>query len=915
MTSADKELEEQLLEAGNKLLDPPSSVNELLPLLDQVESCLSRVEQSPTKSMQNALSPSLKALVADRLLRHADVDVKVAVASCISEITRITAPEAPYDDDQMKEVFQLIVSSFENLYDKSSPSYTKRASIVETVAKVRSCVVMLDLECDALIVEMFQHFFKAVREQHPESVFSSMEIIMTLVIEESEDISLDLFAPILASVKKDEGVLPLAKKLGERVLESCATKLKPYLVQAVTTLGISLDDYSKVLATICQETAGSLEQNDADENKSAKEPLEESTQVVKEDSGEALPPQEVNPVEDKSPKLVMSNGTAQTGEDNSLADSKSVKKQDGAEHSDQLKGINESGNEECNNFGTDKVDNTEQKPEEATEKKVRTSNSAKAEPTEGQIVAIEKEAEKLLNSKPQSKDIPSSPKNDHSVEAAGHSEENDKETDVHVSSPKAVEDESEVVASPPAESLPDENRSKKSGRAKKKDSSVKGGAETTEDDSKKVSEETSDTEAKPATRSAKKMVGGRSDRKKTAAVDLAKKGSQTASDPDVKKHSAKKVDESDKSGGGSSARQSEDKKKRTRGKSTSDTIVAKSAKDVDKEMTSPKSGTRSSKDEEHPEETTKANLKRKRTPGKENASDTKEPGEDLVGSRVQVWWPKDRTFYKGVIDSFDPAKKRHKVMYDDGDEEILKLEKERWELIEDEPGSDKEEGSDQPSPLASPNTPPKKKGKANADDSIQRAKVDSSSKSGGGAKSGKSKGAPAKSGGKSKDGSKGDSKSKISKTLGKPDEEVAKKSKDSTPKSGSSKSAEAATKTSIKSKNTDNASKKSKSKDDDVSSSKPSAKPSKQETPKIGKSKQETSGTAAASKGKTSKSGGKSNINGSGKAKSGSLKTKDSEKENSGDSTEGVEDVKGKSASSSKAQASEAKIGKKRRRG
>lgn len=70
--------------------------------LQRVESFLTRVEQSPTKSMQNALSPSLTALISDALLRHADVDVKVAVASCISEITRITAPEAPYEDDQMK---------------------------------------------------------------------------------------------------------------------------------------------------------------------------------------------------------------------------------------------------------------------------------------------------------------------------------------------------------------------------------------------------------------------------------------------------------------------------------------------------------------------------------------------------------------------------------------------------------------------------------------------------------------------------------------------------------------------------------------------------------------------------------------------------------------------------------------------
>lgn len=62
-----------------------------------------------------------------------------------------------------QDIFQLIVSSFENLSDKSSRSYDKRTLILETVAKVRSCVVMLDLECDGLIVEMFQHFLKAIR--------------------------------------------------------------------------------------------------------------------------------------------------------------------------------------------------------------------------------------------------------------------------------------------------------------------------------------------------------------------------------------------------------------------------------------------------------------------------------------------------------------------------------------------------------------------------------------------------------------------------------------------------------------------------------------------------------------------------------------------------------------------------------
>lgn len=51
--------------------------------------------------------------------------------------------------------------------------------------------------------------------------------------------------------------------MGERVLERCAEKLKPYLMEAVKTLSVSLDDYSKVLASVCQEASSGLEQNDA----------------------------------------------------------------------------------------------------------------------------------------------------------------------------------------------------------------------------------------------------------------------------------------------------------------------------------------------------------------------------------------------------------------------------------------------------------------------------------------------------------------------------------------------------------------------------------------------------------------------------------------------------------------------------
>lgn len=68
----------------------------------QTEKLLQKVDQSPNSLMQEALDQPMKALVHESLLEHSNVDVKVSAASCICEITRITAPDAPYTDDEMK---------------------------------------------------------------------------------------------------------------------------------------------------------------------------------------------------------------------------------------------------------------------------------------------------------------------------------------------------------------------------------------------------------------------------------------------------------------------------------------------------------------------------------------------------------------------------------------------------------------------------------------------------------------------------------------------------------------------------------------------------------------------------------------------------------------------------------------------
>ncbi|KAK9988650.1 hypothetical protein SO802_028889 [Lithocarpus litseifolius] len=215
----DREFEKQIEEAGNRLLNRPSSIDDLLTLLYKVENLLAYMEQEPSESMRDAFLPSVKALITNKLLRHAKMDVKVSVVSCIIEITRIAAPDAPYKDEQMKEIFQFIVVAFENMPHVSTCFYKKVVSILDTIAKVILCLVMLDLECDALVIEMFQSFLKIIRPNHPLAVLLAIETIMNLVIDEIKDMSLDFLSSLFAIVRKaNQNISPISWTLGEQII-------------------------------------------------------------------------------------------------------------------------------------------------------------------------------------------------------------------------------------------------------------------------------------------------------------------------------------------------------------------------------------------------------------------------------------------------------------------------------------------------------------------------------------------------------------------------------------------------------------------------------------------------------------------------------------------------------------------------
>ncbi|KAK4273269.1 hypothetical protein QN277_021706 [Acacia crassicarpa] len=71
------------------------------------------------------------------------------------------------------------------------------------------------------------------------------------------------------------------------------------------------------------------------------------------------------------------------------------------------------------------------------------------------------------------------------------------------------------------------------------------------------------------------------------------------------------------------------------------------------------------------------------TPSSLPSSDSPSYGQEVVGRRIKVHWPLDKTWYEGRVSSFNKQTGKHLVLYDDDEEESLELAKEKIEWVQE----------------------------------------------------------------------------------------------------------------------------------------------------------------------------------------------------------------------------------------
>ncbi|KAL0878226.1 hypothetical protein Bca101_027932 [Brassica carinata] len=260
-------------EMGSRLLQSSRpNKGSLVKSLREAATTLSQIEQplvtetvskkQALKLLEAELRPLKKSIIKHDLLKNRDNDVSLLVTVCVSEIFRILAPEPPFEDKYLRDIFNLFLAEFSELSDTVSPYFSRRAKILETVSRCKCCLLMLDVDCHDLIHEMFNTFFSVVREHHEQnlvhqknakvqqrkantqqaqqSLFNDILTIMTDILR--EEASSPLVGVILENlVKEGKDATPAANNLASSLIKNCADTLEPFICGFLTSCFMEKD--------------------------------------------------------------------------------------------------------------------------------------------------------------------------------------------------------------------------------------------------------------------------------------------------------------------------------------------------------------------------------------------------------------------------------------------------------------------------------------------------------------------------------------------------------------------------------------------------------------------------------------------------------------------------------------------------
>ncbi|RPB08048.1 hypothetical protein P167DRAFT_555515 [Morchella conica CCBAS932] len=148
---------------------------------------------------RESLATPARELVNVGLLQHKDPGVKAYAACCLADMLRLHAPDAPYTAVQLKDIFELFVRQLRGLADPETPYYQQHLYLLESLASVKSVVLISDIpNSEAITLKIFTNFFDLARPDGPKNVEYQMTDILVQLIEECNSLPSEVVDIIVA---------------------------------------------------------------------------------------------------------------------------------------------------------------------------------------------------------------------------------------------------------------------------------------------------------------------------------------------------------------------------------------------------------------------------------------------------------------------------------------------------------------------------------------------------------------------------------------------------------------------------------------------------------------------------------------------------------------------------------------------
>ncbi|GAA5902726.1 hypothetical protein JCM6882_004051 [Rhodosporidiobolus microsporus] len=179
----------------------------------------------------SSLDTVARDLIHPGLLLHKDKGVKAFVGCCLVDVLRLYAPDAPYTPKELNDLFDFLIRLFRFVGSPNDPHQAEYFFIVDSLASVKSIVIVCDLDqADELVERVFRESFDTISSTSPKNVEIALSDVLLSLLEELPSIPSSVTEILLSQfLPRAIRARPSAFRLATDVCKGASDTLQRYV--------------------------------------------------------------------------------------------------------------------------------------------------------------------------------------------------------------------------------------------------------------------------------------------------------------------------------------------------------------------------------------------------------------------------------------------------------------------------------------------------------------------------------------------------------------------------------------------------------------------------------------------------------------------------------------------------------------